>query len=395
MTPSRVVVVGAGAAGLTAARTLRNEGFSGDVVLIGEEPAFPYARPPLSKQALRGGPKLLDVALLAPADLNALHLDYRAGTRATSLDVQAKRVVTSAGDVFDYDALIIATGARARVPRWVRGHPLAHVLRTLEDAQRLHEVWQDVDEVVIAGAGFLGSEVAASARALGKRVTLVDVQATPMRTQLGDMISERVAALHREHGVVLECGAAIERLDNDAHRISSVRCSNGASFDARLLIVAAGAEPVVEWLHGAGLDIVDGLGCDAFCRAAPNVFAAGDVARWPSARFGRTLRVEHQMNAIEQAAVAARNVLGAGEPYDPVPFFWSDQYDVKIQVHGLVERGSAAQVLRGDIGADRFVVGYVDARGTLRGVLGWNAAREVRTLRANIGQPVATLAGPG
>ena len=361
--------------------------------MIGEEAAFPYARPPLSKRALLGGPKLLDVALLPRADLDALELDYRAGTRATSLDVQAKRVVTSAGGAVDYDALIIAAGARARVPRWVQSQ--AHVLRTLEDAQRLHEAWLDVDDVVIAGAGFLGTEVAATARSLGKRVTLVEVQVSPMRTQLGDMISKRIATLHREHGVVLECGTAIERVDDDAHRISRVRCSNGACFDARLLIVAAGAAPAVEWLQGAGLDVVDGVGCDEFCRAAPNVFVAGDVARWPSARFGRTLRVEHQMNAIEQAAVAARNILGAAEPYDPVPFFWSDQYDVRIQVHGLVERGSTAQVLRGDIGADRFVVGYVDAAGTLRGVLGWNAAREVRTLRAIIGQPVGMAAGAG
>jgi len=383
MTLRRVVVVGAGVAGVTAIRTLRDEGFEGEIVLVGDEPVIPYARPPLSKRALGSGPRIEEVALLAPEDFAALDIDFRAGTRAIALDVGAREITTALGEVVGFDALVIATGARARTPPWTRGVADCRVLRSFEHAQQLHAAFADTDDVLIIGAGFLGTEIAATARSLGKHVTLVDVQAFPMQQQLGAMVSQRLAALHHEHGVQLACGTAVERIAGD--RAGVVHCASGSRFDAGMVIVAAGAEPAVEWMRGSGVDVADGVACDVHCRAAPNVFVAGDVARWPSALFGRTVRIEHQMNAVEQAAVAARNLVGRAERYDPVPFFWSDQYDVKIQVHGLIESSSVTRVLHGDLEADRFVIGYFDAQDTLRAVLGWNATREVRRLRAGIG----------
>jgi len=191
--------------------------------------------------------------------------------------------------------------------------------------------------------------------------------------------------LHLEHGVVLKCGAGVERLLYQGARAVDAILSDGKTISADVVLVAVGSQPATEWLQGSGLDLRDGVVCDACCQAPAHVHTAGDSASWPSARFGFRLRLEHQMNAVEQGMAAARNLLGADEAYDPVPFFWSDQYNVKIQVHGMIEPSTSCRILYGEPHAGSFVVGYINARNILRGVLGWNAAREVRKLRAQVG----------
>lgn len=384
MNPGRVVVVGGGVAGLTAIRTLRDEGYAGEIVLLGDEPSTPYARPPLSKEALKRGPAHDAVALMTDDALDRLGVAFHRGDQAVALDIAARHVVSSSG-TFRYDALILATGVRPRIPTWAHDGRGIHVLRSLADAQRLYATLDTCATVLVVGAGFLGTELAATARALGRGVTLVEVQSSPMQHQLGLLVSQRLATLHEAHGVRLECSSAVAALVGSEGGATGVRCADGKTIEADAVIVAAGAEPDTAWLFESGLVVGDGIECNAQCAAAPNVYAAGDIASWPSARFGRRLRLEHQMNAVEQAAVAARNVLGANERYDPIPYFWSDQYDVKVQVHGLIESGSEVRVLHGDVDGRSFVVGYFDAADTLRGVLGWNAVREVRKLRANVG----------
>jgi 3-phenylpropionate/trans-cinnamate dioxygenase ferredoxin reductase subunit len=281
---------------------------------------------------------------------------------------------------------------RARVPSWAADGRGYHLLRSLDDAKHLHSALLETPSVLIVGAGFLGTELAATARALGLSVTLVDALSSPMQQHLGAMISTRIAALHRDHGVALKCGVGVERLLHEGPRAVGAQLTDGTISRAGMVIVAVGSEPAVEWLQGSGIEVRNGVVCDACCRAAKDVYAAGDVANWPSARFGRRLRLEHRMNATEQGIAVGRNVLGANEAYDPMPFFWSDQYDVRIQVHGMIEAGTSSRVLWREPDSGSFAVGYVDARNIIRGVLGWNAAREARKLRARIGMPMEEVA---
>jgi NADPH-dependent 2,4-dienoyl-CoA reductase/sulfur reductase-like enzyme len=395
MSVGKVVVMGAGAAGLTAIRTLRDEGFGGDIVLVGDEEALPYDRPPLSKRALAEGPVHEHVALLSRPAFDRLAVTFRSGERGVAVNCARRQVTTSSQRQLEYDALVVATGVRARVPSWAAGARGYHLLRSVDDAKRLHTALLEASSVLVVGAGFLGTELAATARGLGRSVTLVDALASPMQQHLGTVISQRIAALHRNHDVALKCGVGVDRLLYDGPRAVGAQLTDGTAIRADMVVVAVGSEPAVEWLQGSGLEIGNGVVCDAFCRAAKDVYAAGDVANWPSARFGRRLRLEHRMNATEQGMAVARNVLGANEAYDPVPFFWSDQYDVKIQVHGLIEPGTSIHVLWGELDSGSFAVGYVDARNVVRGILGWNAAREARKLRTRIGMPVEEVAGAG
>jgi len=217
-----------------------------------------------------------------------------------------------------------------------------------------------------------------------------------MQAQVGPIVAQRVAELHRERDVTLRCGNGVQRLLVDDGLVAGAELTDGTLCRADVVVVATGSSPAVEWLRDNDLDLADGLACDAYCRAGPGVFGAGDVASYPSTRFGRRLRLEHRMNATEQGIAVARNILGADEAYDPIPFFWSDQYDARLQVHGVVEPGASPRALWGDPSGSNFVVGYFGARTILRGVLGWNAPREARNWRAKIGEPLelAQLAMP-
>ncbi|SDU59400.1 NAD(P)/FAD-dependent oxidoreductase [Jiangella alkaliphila] len=376
----RVVVVGAGAAGLTAAESLRADGFDGDLTLIGAETHAPYDRPPLSKQVLAGTWEPARLELLSGQRYDDLRITRRLGTPATAADLARRTVRVDRADL-PYDALLIATGVRPRTLPGAAGLGGVHVLRTVDDAVAFQAAALAAGRVVVVGAGFLGAEAAATLRGLGVSVTLVDPLPGPLVRQLGPAVSALVADLHTEHGVELRTGVTVAGLTSDVGRVTGVRLGDGTVVAADCVLVAIGCVPVTEWLAGSGLDLADGVGCDASCRAAPGVFAAGDVARWFHPALGETIRVEHRTNATEQAMAAARAVLGGDEPYAPVPYFWSDQYDTKIQAYGHLAGADRFAVASGSLAQRRFVALYGrDDRVT--GVLGWRSPRELLRARA-------------
>ena len=377
--PRRVVIVGASAAGLTAAEALRRRGYDGTLTLIGDEPHLPYDRPPLSKQILAGSWEPQRIRLRDEQALAGLDADLLLGRTATRLDAAARRVHLDGGDRVDYDALIIATGVR---PRTLPGGGLAgmHLLRTLDDALTLRAQLLARPTLAVVGAGFLGAEVAAAARQLGLPVTLVDPLPVPMHRQFGAQVGGLIAQLHRDHGVTVRCGTGVSRFVEAAGRVTAVELTDGSVIDADLVVVAVGAAPATDWLAGSGLPVADGIECDARGRAAPGVWAAGDVAAWENPHFGTRMRLEHRMNATEHGVAAAGSVLGDDQPLASVPYFWTDQYDAKIQVYGIIPPDAEVQVVHGDPGDRRFVAAY-GHRGLVAGVLAWNSPREAHALR--------------
>ncbi|MEE1798020.1 MULTISPECIES: FAD-dependent oxidoreductase [unclassified Streptomyces] len=348
---NRIVVVGASAAGLAAVETLRREGYDGTLTLIGEEPHAPYDRPPLSKQILSGewSPKRLP--LRPYADLDALGLDLRLGVAATGLDTADRTVRLADGAQVPYDGLIVATGVR---PRRLPGEG-AHVLRTLDDALTLRDRLGPGRRLAVVGAGFLGAEAAAVAWQLGAHVTLIEPAPVPLAHAVGTAVGEVLSRAHLEHGVDLRTGVSVREITEDG-----VLLADGGLVEADEILVAVGSLPNTEWLAGSGLTVGDGLVCDTYCEAAPGVYGAGDVARWHNPLFGVDMRIEHRTHAAEQGMAAARNLLRpeARKPFAPVPYFWSDQYDMKIQAYGYLRGHDEVAVVAGDLAERRFVAAY-------------------------------------
>ncbi|WP_411146800.1 NAD(P)/FAD-dependent oxidoreductase [Streptomyces sp. x-80] len=380
--PNHVAVVGASAAGLAAAETLRREGYDGRLTFISAEEHLPYDRPPLSKQVLSGAWAPERTALRDPAAITALDADFLLGATATGLDPVARRVHLAGDRALDYDALVITTGVAAR--RLPQGHDLSgvQVLRTLDDALALRDRLRSEPKVVVVGAGVLGTEAAAAARRLGLSVTVVDPLPAPVIRQFGARIGSLVAGLHREHGVRLLTGTGVDSLSAADGRVTGVRLTNGMALDADLVLVAIGSVPGTAWLAGSGLSLSNGVDCDALCRAAPGIVAAGDVASWAHPELGR-IRVENRTNATEQAAAAARALLGKGSAYAPIPFFWTDQYDVRIQAYGFVPEDAEPAVVVGDPAEGKFAALY-GAQGEVVAALAWNLPRELRALRQHV-----------
>ncbi|MDT0615367.1 NAD(P)/FAD-dependent oxidoreductase [Streptomyces lancefieldiae] len=398
MTGDRVAVVGACAAGLAAAEALRRHGWRGEVSLIGAEPHLPYDRPPLSKQLLSGawGPER--TRLRGPEQLAELGLDLRLGTTAVSLDARAGRLTLSDGTELECSGVIAATGLVARVLPGSAGVTGVRSLRGLDDALTLREELRTPRRrVVVIGNGVLGSEIAAVIRELGHEVALVGPARTPMEHSLGPCVGALLAQVHTAKGVVLYGGRRVEHLGTAADVVRSVHLDDGTELPADLVLTATGSTPATDWLAGTdGIDLTDGLGCDAYCAAAPNLYAAGDVARWHHPVYGRDLRVEHRMNATEQGIAAARNLLATLLPrpgptaaeFAPVPYFWTDQYDVRVQAYGLLSPAGHlhTEVFRGDrLGAATLH----GADGLATGVVAANLPpRTVRALRAVVARPV-------
>ncbi|MFK4106267.1 NAD(P)/FAD-dependent oxidoreductase [Streptomyces sp. NPDC019531] len=348
----RIAVVGASAAGLAAAETLRREGYDGTLTLVGEEPEPPYDRPPLSKQVLAAEWDSDRLALRTSGDLAALDLDLRLGVAATGLELVDRTVRLADGSEVPYDGLVIATGVR---PRRLPGEG-AHVLRTLDDALTLRERLTPGNRLVVVGAGFLGAEAAAVAWRLGAEVTLLEPAAVPLAHAVGAEVGQMLAQAHVDRGVDLRCGVTVTEVTEDG-----VRLADGEVIEANEVLVAIGSLPNTDWLDGSGLAVGDGVVCDEYCEAAKNVYAAGDVARWYNPLFGTSMRIEHRTNAAEQGMAAARNLLAAPEarkPFAPVPYFWSDQYDMKIQAYGFLRGHDEVAVVEGDLAERRFVAVY-------------------------------------
>ena len=374
-----IVIVGASAAGLTTAEALRRAGHAGPITMIGAEPHLPYDRPPLSKQVLAGTWEPERIALRDNPAYDKLDLDLRLGVAATGLDQDSRTVRLSDGGEVRYADLVIATGVHAR--KLNAGHDLAgvHVLRTLDDTLALQADLARARSLVVIGAGFLGTEAAASATALGVAATVVDPLPVPMIRQFGAEIGGLVAELHRERGVTMLLGTGVSQIYG-TDRVQGVELADGRKLEADVVVVAIGSVPATHWLADSGLDIGDGVRCDEFCRAAPHIYAAGDVARWHNPLFGTDMRVEHRMNATEQAIAVAANLLGTPTPFAPAPYFWTDQFDVKIQAYGMFPPEAEVTIAHGDPAERKFVAHY-RRDGVIVGVLGWNMARQVRTDR--------------
>ncbi len=378
----RIVVVGASLAGLRAVETLRGLGYGGELVLIGAEKHLPYDRPPLSKEILQGRWEP-DRLPLRKRPWEELRIDLRLGRRATALDAGARSITLDDGSRERYDALLIATGASARRLRDQPELAGIHTLRTLDDALALRAALARGPRVLVVGAGFIGAEVAASCRARGLAVTVVEPLPVPLARGLGERMGSLCAQLHLDHGVDLRCGVGVDRVLGD-WRVERVRLSDGTELEADLVVVGIGAAPETRWLEGSGLRIDDGVVCDAFCAAGPpGVFAAGDVARWHNPLFDETMRVEHWSNAIEQGVYVAERLAGsdaASAPFAPVPFFWSDQYDVKIQFAGRMRGDDEVRVVAGSLESYKFTALYGRA-GRLCGVLCFSRPRDLAKYR--------------
>lgn len=374
--PRRIVVVGASLAGLRAAEELRRLGFDGSLTLVGAEPHLPYDRPPLSKDFLAGTTDAEGIALRRQS-YDDLALDLRIGVRATALDVAGRAVTTDAGETLAFDGLVVATGAAARRLPNQPDLPGIHVLRTLDDAAALRADLDAAPRVVVVGAGFIGAEVAATCRARGLDVTVLEALTSPMVRGLGPALGDTLAGLHRDHGVDLRLGIGVAGFDGDT-RVERVRLDDGTAVDADVVVVGVGAVPVTDWLGGSGLTVDNGVLCDETLSAAPGVVAAGDVARWPNPAFaGEIMRLEHWTNATEMGVAAAARLLATdaeAQAFASVPFVWSDQYDVKIQCVGHPRGDDEVEVVDGSLEERRFVVVFGRA-GRLTGAVAFSRPR--------------------
>lgn len=395
-----VLVVGACAAGLTTVEALRRHGYRGKVTVLGEETHPPYDRPPLSKQVLAGTWQPDRTQLRPREALSALDAEFILGDPAVGLDATTRTVRTASGRALRADAIVVATGTRPRTLPGQSGLSGVHALRTLDDALALRTGLLSATRLVVVGDGVLGAEIAATARTMGLDVTLAGPQHAPMAGQLGHGVADLLAELHTARGIRLRLGAGVRALAGSAGAVTGVSLDHGEVLPADLVVVAIGADPVTDWLRDSGLRVDNGLVCDSRCRAADGVYAVGDVARWHHDQLGALLRLENRTNAGEQAMVVAANILGGDRAYTPVPYFWTDQFDTKIQVHGVVPAGAGAEmtVVDGDPATGRFVARY-RSEGRVTGVLGWNMPKQTRLRRQDVadalaGGPAAATTAP-
>ena len=373
--PGIYIVVGASLAGATAAATLREEGFDGSLILIGEEPRPPYERPPLSKGYLRGEEPFEKAFVRPPAFYEAHGVETRFGVRAIGVDPSESVVEFADNDRLHYDKLLIATGSRNR-PLRIPGRDLDGVydLRTVADCDRIRAEAVSGRKAVVVGMGFIGCEVAASLRQLGVEVAAV-LSGVPLKRVLGEEIGRVVEGFHRDHGVDLFLGDSVTALEG-VDRVERVVTKRGRLIDCDFVVVGVGVEPVTDLLAGSGVEVDNGIVVDEYCRTNVDaIYAAGDVANHFHPVFGRRIRVEHWDNAAKQGAAAARSMLGKESPYDVVPWFWSDQYEYNLQYAGFATEWDQL-VVRGSLEQRDFVAFYLE-RGRLLASVGIDRGRDV------------------
>ena len=388
-------MVGASLAGVRVLKALRRKGFDGQLVLIGEEDELPYDRPPLSKRFLTTTDPV-EARLLEPEGFYE-GVDLRLGTRAAGLRPRDKAIVLEDGSLVRADHVVIATGAVARGLPGLQDDERTSCLRSLADARRIRAALKGSARVLIVGGGFIGCEVAASARQRGLEATIVEVAQAPVIRGVGALVGGAIAAIHRDNGVDMRLGAGVASVEAVGDQ-RVVTLTDGSQVETDFIVVGIGAHAQTDWLEGSGLTLSNGVLCDDRCQAAGasgHVWAAGDVAAWPSRLFGGTQRIEHWTNAAEQASVVASNILGAKDAssYDPIPYVWSDQYEHKIQILGSVRGDDDTTVLRGSLDARQFAVAY-SRDGLFRGVVACNLPGAIATMRPLIAEaaPIASAA---
>ncbi|GAA2634037.1 NAD(P)/FAD-dependent oxidoreductase [Streptomyces axinellae] len=397
-----ITVIGASLAGLHAAMSLRAQGYDGRLVIVGEERHRPYDRPPLSKEFLTGALTAERLALADAGEIGELDADWLLGTRAEGLDPPERTVVLADGRRLATDGVVLATGAVARA---LPGEPLdgVHTLRTLDDAAALREeLSRGQVRVVVIGAGFIGAEVASSCATLGHNVTVVEAAAQPLLPQLGARMAAFCADLHTDHGVTLLTGTGVRALHGDGRReghragdghgggavrgeggrtrVAWVELADGRHLPADVVVVGIGVRPATGWLEGSGIPLDDGVLCDAGgMTTVPGVVAVGDVAR--SAGH----RAEHWTSAMEQSAVAARNLLAGAtvETYTALPYFWSDQYGIRLQLAGHPQPEDTVRLVEG-APEDRSFLAVYERDGATTAVLAANRPRPFARLRRQL-----------
>jgi 3-phenylpropionate/trans-cinnamate dioxygenase ferredoxin reductase subunit len=357
----RIVIVGAGQAAAQAVDTLRRKGFKDSIVLVGDEPHVPYQRPPLSKKYLAGALEA-ERLLIRPAHFYSDHgIDLRLGRRVSEIDRSAKRVGLDDGTTLDYDSLLLATGARPRGLTCPGSSlPGVHFLRTLTDVDGIRREVGPGRRLVIVGGGYIGLEVAASCHELGVEVTVLEMAARVMNRVTCAEVSEFYEAEHRRHGVNIVCNARVRALVG-SDRVRAVACEDGSEYAADVVVVGVGVAPADELAVAAGIECANGIVVDEFCRTSdPNVYAAGDCTNHPSAHYGCRLRLESVDNAFEQGTSAALNMLGTPTAHHKVPWFWSDQFDLRLVIVGLSQTAELV-VMRGDPASRSFSMCYLRA----------------------------------
>jgi 3-phenylpropionate/trans-cinnamate dioxygenase ferredoxin reductase component len=388
---SRVVIVGGGAGGIATARSLRDKGFDGSIEIVSDEEVAPYERPPLSKDFLRKEVQLADLRIVPDEWYLDNDVALRLGARATMVNLQTREVVTASGAALPFDHLVIATGGRPRRIELGVAVDRVFYLRSVTDATRLRTVLQPGHHVAILGAGFIGCELAASARSMGVDVTMIEALATPMARVVGSAVGALFSDIHREHGVRMVMNTSVQCTRTSSTGVV-LELNDGKIVECDALVIGAGMVPNIELAAAAGLRCANGVSVNAMCRAsAPGVYAVGDVAAHEHPLFGTVLRVEHHENALRQGAAVAANIVGEETEYVDPHWFWSDQYDYNLQAVGLVGQSDDV-VMRGSLSDRRFTI-FWRRDGALVGALGLNCGMDVR--RASRLVSVKHIVNPG
>ena len=379
-----VVIVGTGAAGYAVAEGLQSSGFTGGVTLLGEETEEPYDRPPLSKEILSGAWELPRAALIAAKRVAPMNPTIVTGVRAASVDVAGHRLELSDGRSIAYDALVVATGVTPR--RLVHPDlPNIHVLRELRHSLALRsQLMEGNKRLLVVGAGFLGLEVAATSRKFDTDVTVVEpIPGPPLASRVGTEAATKLLHTHEANGVRIHTGIGVSDIASSDGQAVTATLSDGTTVDADVVLIAVGSVPTTDWLEGSGLPVQNGLMCDQFCSAGSDVWGAGDVASWEHVGYQRRLRLEHRTNAQEQGHAVAHNIVGPPEPFVPIPYFWTDHYDVRIQLSGVIPEGADTAIVEGDPSEDKFVQTFSEG-GRVMAVLAWKAPRLMAEYRKQL-----------
>ena len=381
-----IVVVGASLGGLRTVEFLRRAGFEGSLVLIGDELHLPYDRPPLSKEILRGEWEP-DRIMLRRKSYDELDLQLELGVSAVKLNTNSRTVLLDNAKVVDFDRLVIATGGSAKRLVGPTILPGVFTLRGLDDALALRDALQASSRVVVVGAGFIGAEVAASARQLGLEVAVVETQQAPLELNLGSELGHVLSRVHEKRGVRMYCGRRVVSF-HGSERVTGVTLDDGTRLRADVVVVGIGIEPAVSWLQGSGLVLDNGVFCDEKCQSSmEGIFAIGDVANWYNPLFEEHMRVEHWTHVVEQARHVAQALIAPNEskPFASAPLFWSDQYDIKIQGAGSPKPEDDIHICAGRAEDEKFVALY-SRQGRLVGAVSFNHTGKLMRLRSLIAE---------